>query len=92
MSEELYIVVFEYNEGVRTVGVSLAGHRFYEPFESKEAFDKYYSDDIKQRQKVIVEGVTEDKAEKIKKHLENIIDKPLINETTPNPVQNKMEE
>ena len=40
MSEEVYIVVFEYNEGVTYRGVSLSGHRFIETYKSKEEFEK----------------------------------------------------
>lgn len=79
-----YIVVFEYNEGVKTIGVSLAGFRFYESFENKETFDNYYTDEVKQKQKVIADGVTEIEADRRKRRLENITDKPLIKEINPN--------
>ena len=69
MSEEVYIVVFEYNEGVTYRGVSLSGHRFIETYKSKEEFEKKSYDNAK----LIAVGVTEIEAERIKRRLDDII-------------------
>ena len=85
MSEEVYRVVFEYLPGVSFRGVSLAGHRFIEIYPNKEEFEK--SSYLNKNVKPIAVGVTEIETDRIKRHLDDIVEEPIIKEIMPNLVQ-----
>ncbi len=58
MPESEYNVVFVYTEDAG----GYEGNMTWTTFDSKEAFDEWYTDEIKRENRVVEEGVTEERA------------------------------